>query len=236
MSDGIPAEAERLLGLDPEEFVPERGRLVKELRQEGRAEEAATVAELRKPTAVVLAVNRAARARPKAARAAAGAAVEVRRTQLGGDRTVYAKARDELDESLSLLTEVALAHIAPRGKPSEAMRRRLQDLLRNAVANDEAREELVRGVLRQEVEPAGFASMAAAVPPGGAKRRAAPAIGAKEARAAERRRQREQELRAALTQAEARLQDTERSLRDAKRERAAAERAVAAIRTKLERL
>ena len=79
MSNDQPAEVEKLLAVRPDEFVHERQRLARELRDAGRSDEAATVAQLRKPSPVVLAVNRAARARPKAARAAADAALRVRR-------------------------------------------------------------------------------------------------------------------------------------------------------------
>ena len=62
-------EAERLLAAAPDRFVAERKALAKKLRDEGRGEEAAAVEALRKPSAVVLAVNRSARDRPKAGRA-----------------------------------------------------------------------------------------------------------------------------------------------------------------------
>ena len=149
MGNDLPAEAERLLSVAPDDFVAERKRLVGELRAAGRAEEAAVVASLRKPPPVVLAVNRAVRARPKIAKAAATAAGRVKKAQLNGDLGAYQSALVELEESLALLLDVALAHVAPAGKePSEAIRHRIRDLLRNAVADDEACEQLARGVLQ----------------------------------------------------------------------------------------
>jgi hypothetical protein len=237
MRDDPPAEAARLLSVAPAKFVSERERLVRELREAGRSEDAALVASLRKPPPVVLAVNRAARARPKAARAAANAAVRVKKTQVGGDPDAYRSALAELEDSLALLSDVALAHVAPEGKePSEAMRRRVRDLLRNAVADDDAREALAGGVLEREVETAGFGSFAGVAPARGAQKRAAPSKGEREERAAEHRREREHELRAELAVAEKHLQEAERSLREAEGEQARAEQAVAAIRAKLERL
>jgi hypothetical protein len=235
MSDTRPVEAEVLLGLAPEEFVPERRRLVQQLRQEGRAEDAALVAQLRKPSPVVLAVNRAARARPKAARGAADAAVRVRALQLNGDSEGYRKALGKLEESLSLLTEVALAHLAPRGKPSEAMRRRLRDLLRNAVADEAAREALARGVLVEEVETSGFGALEGVAPVRG-KKRPAQSSASERGRQASERRQRERELKAELARAEERLRDAEHALREAEHEHAQATRGLEDIRTKLERL
>src|SRR6266508_3275581 len=52
---------DRLYSVDLAEFVPERTRLVKELRAEGRRAEAQQVAELRKPTTAAWAVNQLAR-------------------------------------------------------------------------------------------------------------------------------------------------------------------------------
>ena len=236
MGNDLPAEAERLLSVAPDDFVAERKRLVGELRAAGRAEEAAVVASLRKPPPVVLAVNRAVRARPKIAKAAATAAGRVKKAQLNGDLGAYQSALVELEESLALLLDVALAHVAPAGKePSEAIRHRIRDLLRNAVADDEACEQLARGVLEREVETTGFSAFAGAVPARRKAKTPAPSPNARAARAAERRREREHELRAELAHAEARLRETERSLQDAEREHASAVRAVEAIRTRLGR-
>jgi len=237
MRDDLPAEAARLLSVAPADFVSERGRLVRELREAGRSAEAALVASLRKPTPVILAVNRAARARPKAARAAADAALRVKKTQVGGDPDAYRSALAELEGSLALLSDVALAHVAPEGKePSEAVRRRVRDQLRNAVADDEAREALAGGVLEREVETAGFSSFAGVAPAPRARKRSTSSAREHEERAAERLRERERELCAELARAEERLREAERSLREAERERAKAEREAAAIRARLEQL
>ena len=155
----LPQEAEKLFAVEPSQFVAERDRLVRKLSSEDRRDEADMVAALRKPTAVVSAVNRAARDRPKAAAGAAEAAHKVRETQVAGDPESFRRAAAELETALDLLAEVAVAHVAPRGKPpSDAMRRRVRDLLRTAVADDEAREALVRGALTEELETVGFSS------------------------------------------------------------------------------
>ena len=167
--DELPADAEGLLAVAPEDFVAERKRVVKELRDADRTADAEVVARLRKPPPVVLAVNRAARARPQAAKDAARAAERVRKTQLGGDPDAYSAALRALDEALELLAEVALAHL---DRASETMRRRLRALLRNAVADDEARAALARGALRTEVETAGFDPFAGMTPAATRKGRA----------------------------------------------------------------
>jgi hypothetical protein len=245
----LPEDAQRLLAVAPDRFVEERRRLARELRQSGRKEEAAAVVGLRKPSAVVLAVNRAARDRPEAARAAADAAVRVRDAQARGAVGDVAGARRDMDRALDLLAEVAAAHVSPgRDAPSEAAKRRIQELLRRAVALDETRDALQHGMLHEEPAPVGFASLAGVTvepkptsepklkpkPKPNPKRDDAAAAAAKQRE--ERRRRRERELRAELASAEQALRKAESRLQTAERDRARAERAVATLEQKLHRL
>jgi hypothetical protein len=226
----LPADAERLFSVEPGEFVAERRTIARVLRDAGRTEDAAAVEAIRKPSAVVLAVNRAARDRPKAARAAADAAARVAKSQLGGDPDEFRRALGELEDALELLAEVALAHVAPAGKsPTEAMRRRVRDLLRAAVADDAAREALARGILTEETEAAGFSPFAGMAPRPGGKKRAAG-----RRREVERRAERRRKLQAELELAEKELRAAEDAARAADQARARAERAVASLRRKLE--
>jgi hypothetical protein len=232
----FPSEAEKLFAVAPDRFVAERNALAKKLRDEGRGDEAAAVVELRKPSAVVFAVNRAARDRPKAAKAAAEAAVGVREAQVGGDADSFTKALAELDSSLDLLAEVAVAHLAPSGKtPSEAMRRRLRELLRSAVADDDAREALARGALADELEAPGFSPYAGMpVKPKPRGRKAAPAPATRAEREDARRRERVENLRTDLRAAEEELREATAAVRSAERTRDRAETAVASLKEKLE--
>jgi hypothetical protein len=184
---------------------------------------------------VVFAANRAARDRPKAARAAADAAVAVREAQVGGDANAYAKAVADLDDSLDMLAQVALAHLAKEGTaPTDAMRRRLRDLLRNAAAEDEAREDLARGVLTGEVEVTGFAAYAGVAVTPKPKGRATATKGPSRAeQAQESRRERVKELRAELAAAERELREATAAARAAERDRVRAETAAASLRKKL---
>ncbi|HXS45756.1 MAG TPA: hypothetical protein VN751_14105, partial [Solirubrobacteraceae bacterium] len=59
---------DRLYGLAPGEFVPERDALAKALRADGRRDEAAAVKALAKPTVAAWAVNQAVRSQPRRAR------------------------------------------------------------------------------------------------------------------------------------------------------------------------
>jgi hypothetical protein len=234
--DDIPTEARALLAVAPDDFVQERQRLVHELREEGRRADAASIAKLHKPAPVVLAANRAARDRPKAAHAAAGAAGRVRKAQLRSDPSAYRDAVAELEDSLNLLAEVALAHLTRKGKPpSESTRRRLRELLRNAVADEEAREALARGVLREEPETAGFAAFAGVAPSPSHQEGPTAATRARQKRD-DRPRERERALREKLALAESQLEEAQRRERQAGRDRQSAERAVASARSQLDRL
>ena len=169
-------------------------------------------------------------------RAAADAAVAVREAQVGGDADAYAKAVADLDDSLDMLAQVALAHLAKEGAaPTDAMRRRLRDLLRNAAADDEAREDLARGVLTGEVEVTGFAAYAGVAVTPKPKGRAPATKGPSRAeQAQERRRERMKELRAELAAAERELREATAAARAAERDRVRAEKAVASLRKKLD--
>lgn len=230
--NALPPETDKLLAIDPSDFVAARKQLAAELREAGRAEEAAEVAGLAKPTAAVFAVNRAARDRPNAARDAADAAERVRKAQLEGDPDAYATALDELKRSLDLLAEVAETHVGSGKSPSEAMRRRVRDLVRSAVADDAAREALRRGALTEEIEAPGFSPFAgmAPKPAQGKKAEGKAPVASK----AERRAEQRGELRKELAAAEAELREAEGAAREAERERSRAERKVNTLRKKLE--
>jgi hypothetical protein len=227
----LPPEGERLLAVSSEDFVPERNRVARELKDAGRAEDAQTVAALKKPSAVVLAVNRAARDRSAAARDAVKAAERVRKTQLAGKPDQFEEATADLERSLALLADVAVAMLSRGKSASEAMRRRVNDLLRAALAGEDSRDALARGVLVEELEASGFSSFEGMAVP---QRRASRSP--KTSRSDERRRAREERLREELAGAEATLRDAEQTLADAVKERDRAARAVDAARSKLDRL
>lgn len=231
-----PDPAERLLATSPERFVEERTALARALRAENRVEEAKAVAAMRKPPAVVLAANGAARDRPAAARNAAEAADVLVRSQLEGDTTAYANAKDELHAALDLLAQVALAHLAREGKPAtEAMRERVRSHLRAAVSDPNAREALVRGVLTEEMDTSGFDVFAGVPLPTG--RRATRSRTTADRTRAEKQRQAERKkLQVEIDRARARLRDAESELRSAERERDAAAAALAELETRMSEL
>jgi hypothetical protein len=232
----LPSESEKLLGIAPDAFVAERNALVKRLRDEGRDDEADALAGLRKPSAVVFAVNRAARDRSNAAKGAVAAAEKVAKAQAGGDQDAFRAAVRELDESLDLLGEVAVAHVSPGKKPTDAMRRRVHDLLRRAVANADTRAALQRGALLEEQEAVGFTPFEGVEMKRPRKKAPAKNAGTRATRRDDERRAKEKELRAELAEAKDALAEAEKAARAAERDREKAERAVEAIQSKLDRL
>lgn len=231
----LPKEARPLLAAAPGDFVDERNRLARRLRDDGRGEEAASVAALRKPPPVVLAANRAAQSRPQAAKGAARAAERAAK-RLGSD----SEAREELEAQLRLLEDVAIAFLGTDGKPaSEDARRRLRDLLRNAVANEETRTALARGVLEAEPDPAGFVAYAGIKP---RERKGDPGAGGSKARTERREQTERRREQAGLQALEEKVRAAEELVRkatkaedEAKRARERAERELGSARAELER-
>lgn len=211
----LPKEADGLLALAPDDFVDERKKLAVTLREAGRQDEASAVAAMKKPSRIVLAVNRAARDRPQAAKRAADAAEGLGRTQLAGTPAEYQALVEEMEDASGLLSEVAVANLSKGRRASEAMRRRVADHIRGALSAKETRRLLRRGALGQEVEPTGFDAFAGAHIPK-ARRRS----GVRPSRVSdEAQRARGRALRAEISKAERLLDEAETRVRDATRER-----------------
>ncbi len=208
-------EAERLLAAPPSAFVEERKKLAKQLRDQGRNEEAKAVAALKKPSPVVLAVNRAARDRPQAAKDAAKAAERLTRAQLSGKPDGYHELVAEMGRASALLGEVALANLS-KGTVSEAMRRRTADHVRGALSTKETRELLVRGALTDEVEATGFDAFGGLSVP---RSKASKAKRDAEGEARREAKAREKELRREIRAVRRELSDAESTVSEATRSR-----------------
>jgi hypothetical protein len=214
--DEIPAEAKKLLAVAPEDFVDARKELVTALRSEGRREDAQAISKLKKPSQVVLAVNRAARDRPQAAKDAAKAAGRLARTQLAGKPAEYRALTKEMEQAAALLSEVAVATVSKSGRPTDAVRRRIADHIRGALSSEETRALLIRGVLVDEIEPAGFDAFAGVPVP---KARSGSAAEARRRDAEREERAREKERRQAASAVRKQLAEAERRVREATTER-----------------
>jgi hypothetical protein len=222
-----------------DEFVGVRNELARRLRKEGRDEQAAEVAALRRPTVPVWVVNQLARRQRRDVDLLLDAGHRLRAAQAESKpeeaRDAFAKARDAEREAMLRLragAEELLA--AERGTASPALVDRVLATLRAAAVSEEGRELLARGRLTKELETTGFELAASLVP----KRKAAPAKRPelKAARAElERARKREREATRRLQAAERRAEEAQAKLGEARGEAEEASNAVAAAEAALER-
>jgi len=149
-------EADRLYGLALEQFVPERDALAKKLRGEGNRADADAVKALRKPPAVVWAVNQVMRTQRGPARALIQAADRAAKNP--GDRDALRAHGEALDE----LARAAggLLSGAGRGLSEDAVLR-VRSALHGASLDRDARDDFVAGRLTSEPAPAGFGAITA---------------------------------------------------------------------------
>jgi hypothetical protein len=151
-------ELDRLFGVELADFVGERTRLTRALRKEGRRAEAAQVQELRKPSLSVWTINQLARRRPKDLDLLLDAghrlAVAQRALLTGGDQKAFEQARKDEQAALKRLVQAARSILAERA--STATVERVSSTLRAAAVSDDARPDLARGRLTQDVAPTGF--------------------------------------------------------------------------------
>jgi hypothetical protein len=223
MPAGVPPEAERLYGLPLEEFVQERNALARQLRSDGRREDADRVAALRRPPLAVWAINQLARAGGKA----------FDRLFEAGDRLRAGdpEGADELSAAVDTLVRGARKVLEDAGHAAgDATAQRIASTLRAAPADAANAEALRSGQLTEELEPAGFAAMAALA--GGTR----PPASAKEAGATatdERKGRRLRQARVAVDEARKRARELERAAdvaeREARKARAEADRAQAEV-------
>jgi hypothetical protein len=147
-------DADRLYGLPLEEFVPERDALAKKLRGEGNRAEADAVKALRKPTAVVWAVNQVMRTQRGPARALIKAADRAAKNP--GDRDALRAHGDALDE----LARAAAGLLSGKGRGlSEDAVLRVRSALHGASLDRDLRDDFVAGRLTAEPAPAGFGAI-----------------------------------------------------------------------------
>jgi len=225
VSEGL----ERLFEVPLDEFVAARDQLVRELRKEGKDEQAAEVAALRKPTAPVWAVNQLARRHRREVDLLLDAGHRLRAAQAEPQpekaRDAFAKAREAEREAMRRLRAAAEELLAAeRGSASNALVERVLSTLRAAAVSEEGRELLARGHLTEELETTGFELAATLVPKKPA--RSSTTRGARKAEELE-------SARADLEQAKKREREASRLLRDAERRAAQARRAAEAAEAEL---
>jgi hypothetical protein len=226
------ADLERLYGLELDEFVAARTATARRLRQDGKREEAAATAKLRKPSVAAWIVNRVAREAPRPLAQLLDAGDRLRAAADGGSagdlRTAVA---DEQAALASVMREAGQAS-AHAGVGSGGTLQRVHETLHAAALDPELADQVRRGVLDREHQAAAF-------PLGGGPARSAPKRQRKAPPAPKKRdtraKQAVERAAAALKEAEKSLADAEKALGRAEREVARAERARDAARGRLDR-
>jgi hypothetical protein len=151
----LEKEIDRLYGLPVAEFTAARNDLAKRLKAEGERAAPARVKELRKPTVAAGLVNRLARNERMNMRALFTAGERLRNAQAkllkGGAPGAVHKAAEDERKALS-----ALLDAARRDGASEPLLRKVEQTLRAAAIDDEARELIKQGRVTEDLQPVGF--------------------------------------------------------------------------------
>jgi hypothetical protein len=150
---GIDDELDRLYALPLDEFTRERDTLAKQLRSDGRREDAEAIAEARKPVLSAWVVNRLAREREHDVQALVDAAVAIRAGAPGADERFRATVEELVPRARDVLE-------GEGRRASDTTLREVATTLRAAPVAEP--ELLTRGRLTQSLETTGFDAMAGA--------------------------------------------------------------------------
>lgn len=161
IQSGIEEEIDRLFSLDPGEFIAARDQLATRLKAEGKAEQAAEVRSLRRPTVAAWAANQVASQRPSEVEEllAAGAALgQVQRKLLSGVKSGgFREVTDRRRKAVAALVKAAEGVLAEVGKGSAGTVEAVQATFEAASVDQEAAEQLRAGRLEKELSGvAGF--------------------------------------------------------------------------------
>jgi hypothetical protein len=155
-------EADDLYGLALDEFIPQRGALAKTLRADGRREEAAEVAKLRKPSVAAWAVNQLVRTQSKDVKRLFSAGDGLRTAQAkllagSGDGRALRSANERERAAVDALVDHARGLLSSDGHElSAAIVERVADTLHAAALDDAARADVRDGRLERELRHAGL--------------------------------------------------------------------------------
>lgn len=131
------AEARDLYALDPGEFIAARNQLSKTLRADGRADDAAVVAALRRPKLAEYALNRVANTDGSAMQrlsAAVAAAEQAQASAIGQGAAGLRAATTELRTAMSAVVELAVRALSAGGASGEGQRDEIVALIREHIA------------------------------------------------------------------------------------------------------
>jgi len=155
-------DADDLYGLPLERFVKERGELARALRADGRRDEAAAVAGLRKPSVAGWAVNQLVRSQGTAVKELFEAGDALREAQADllagrGDGVALRTARERERAAVDGLVDTARGLLTSEGHElSPAVVDRVLDTLHAAALDEDAREQVRSGRLERELRHVGL--------------------------------------------------------------------------------
>jgi hypothetical protein len=159
-----------LYGLPLERFTKERNALVKELRRDGRRDEAERVSKLRKPSQAAWAVNQLVRTQGREVKALFKAGDALQKAQgdlLGGkgNPSALRKAVDAERTAAERLLERARGLLSSEGNDlTPARLEQVSETLHAAAHDEEARDRLRDGCLERELRHLGLGALGAAGP------------------------------------------------------------------------
>lgn len=151
-----------LYGLPLERFVKERGELARALRADGRCDEAAAAAGLRKPSVAGWAVNQLVRSQAAAVKELFEAGDALRAAQADllvgrGDGGALRAARERERAAVDGLVDTARGLLTSEGHElSPAVVDRVLDTLHAAALDEDAREQVRSGRLERELRHVGL--------------------------------------------------------------------------------
>ncbi len=220
----VDKELNHLYGVSPEDFVDERRRIERALREEDRRGEADDVKALAKPTTPAWVVNMRAREKNGDVARLLGAGARLRTAQraavAGKGTSKFDEAREAEAETRRGLTNAAASLLEEQGrKASRQMLDQVDQTLRAAAVLDEGRELLAAGRLVRELESGGFELLAGVSP------RRSDRTDAAAPRTAGRKQGLEQ-ARGDVKEARSRARETSEALRRAERDATKARRAL----------
>ncbi len=147
---------DQLYAVRPEDFVAARSVLVKQLKAEGRKDEAAAVAKLRRPSVAAWALNQVAREYPKLMAAAIEAGKQLRAASeeaVAGRPGQLREATVAERTAANAVVKAAATHLGTRADATTPV---LLATIRVAALDDDVADQLRRGVLTTEQEQPGF--------------------------------------------------------------------------------
>jgi hypothetical protein len=220
-----PMDPHDLYGLPLERFTAERNGLAKELRREGRRDDAARVAAMRKPSVGAWAVNQLVRTQRRQVDGLlkAGDALQRAQSELvggHGDSATLRQASEREREAVDRLAGKAQGLLSSEGRElSRATLDRVSETLHAAALDEDARARVKDGCLVEELRHVGLGGLGDVAAPKSGGRRTAVKAPSRPNAAERKRAERIEAARKAEDEARRELERASKEIEDAERRR-----------------